>query len=428
MHKSHHLPLVGMRIIKSAVAVSICLIISTFLNREEMRIYSSLAALWCIQPYYGDMKKNALQRICGTAVGSVYGVVVTFLEICVLDIRGTIPGFLLVSVFIVLVLWTTVCLKVQTSSYYSCVVFLSITVAHITDSNPWMFIVHRISETLLGIVVGILINAAHLPRKKQRDILFVAGMDGVLLNMKEEMTPYSRVQLNRMLDDGALITISTIRTPGSVMEAAEGLRFRLPVIVMDGAAMYDLKKMEFLHANDIPQDLVHQCSKHFEKHGVQCFINGVLDNVLIIYHGELKNEAERDIFKRLHTSPYRNYVDQRYYDERSLVLYLLAVGPTEKMQQIYDEFLTSGLAEQVRLRFYPSARYPGFSFIRVYEKDASRQNMLEQLKKDLGVTKTVTFGKIDGETDVVLHDESGNRVVKVLGRMYQPYIWEKTKK
>ena len=51
--------------------------------------------------------------------------------------------------------------------------------------------------------------------------------------------------------------------------------------------------------------------------------------------------------------------------------------------------------------------------------------MLELLKQDLGVEKAVTFGSIEGQADVVLQDDTGNRVVKVLERMYEPYLWEK---
>ena len=44
MH-DHALPHVGLRMVKSAAAVLICLLVSMLVNREEMRIYSSIAAL-----------------------------------------------------------------------------------------------------------------------------------------------------------------------------------------------------------------------------------------------------------------------------------------------------------------------------------------------------------------------------------------------
>lgn len=42
MH-DHALPHVGLRMVKSAAAVLICLLVSMLVNREEMRIYKSEA-------------------------------------------------------------------------------------------------------------------------------------------------------------------------------------------------------------------------------------------------------------------------------------------------------------------------------------------------------------------------------------------------
>ena len=55
-------------------------------------------------------------------------------------------------------------------------------------------------------------------QKKQKDILFVAGMDETLLSGKEQLSPYSQVEINRMLEDGANFTVFTGRTPGSLVE------------------------------------------------------------------------------------------------------------------------------------------------------------------------------------------------------------------
>ena len=56
MH-DHALPHVGLRMVKSAAAVLICLLVSMLVNREDMRIYSSIAALLCVQPYVEDTKR-----------------------------------------------------------------------------------------------------------------------------------------------------------------------------------------------------------------------------------------------------------------------------------------------------------------------------------------------------------------------------------
>lgn len=69
----HTVPPIGMRMVKTAAAVLICLAGVHGRGPEDMRIYSSIAALLCVQPYAEDTKRMAIQRIVGTAIGSVFG-------------------------------------------------------------------------------------------------------------------------------------------------------------------------------------------------------------------------------------------------------------------------------------------------------------------------------------------------------------------
>ena len=82
----HTVPPIGMRMVKTAAAVLICLLVSMAVDREDMRIYSSIAALLCVQPYAEDTKRMAIQRIVGTAIGSVFGIATLLLEMA-LDIQ-----------------------------------------------------------------------------------------------------------------------------------------------------------------------------------------------------------------------------------------------------------------------------------------------------------------------------------------------------
>ena len=419
----HMLPPVGMRMVKSALAVLICLLVSLLVDREDMRIYSSIAALLCVQPYAEDTKRMAIQRTVGTAIGSVFGIAVLLLEMAFLDIRGTLAGYVLVAAVIVPVIWISVALKAANAAALSGIVFLSITVTHVTDASPWIFAWYRVSETLLGIAVGIAVNAFQIPRRKRRDVLFVSGLDGVLLTERERLTPYGLVQLNRMIDDGMQFTLATMRTPASVRETVRDLRFRLPIIVMDGAALYDMGQKRYLHACVLPQALALRCEAVFRAQGVHCFLNGVLDDNLMIYYGEFHNDVERKIFEKLRTSPYRNYVSRSYYRDCPL-LYLMGIDRTERVQALYDALAAEGLLDQVKARFYASADYPGYSYLKLYERSASREAMLERLKGELGVERSVMVTSLDGCGDVVVRG-GVNQAVKRLERLYEPYIWER---
>ena len=51
--------------------------------------------------------------------------------------------------------------------------------------------------------------------------------------------------------------------------------------------------------------------------------------------------------------------------------------------------------------------------------------MLNQLKADLGVEKSVSIGSADGQADVVFSRNDSNTVVHRLERMYEPFFWER---
>lgn len=251
MLRQQHIPVIGLRIIKSSISVALCFAIAYVRGNDGIVFYSLLSALWCVQMYRTNTKKNALQRFSGTVIGALYGLLfllilrklqVSKTAISANEETAFIIQATLVSVLIIFVLYTTVLLNKKQASYFSCVVFLSIAVNHITDMNPYQFVWNRFLDTCIGIGVGIFVNDFSLPLKKKKDILFVSGLDDTLLNENANLTDYSKVELNRMLDEGLQFTISTIRTPASLMEPVRDIHLNLPVIAMDGAVLYDMEE------------------------------------------------------------------------------------------------------------------------------------------------------------------------------------------
>ena len=73
------LPKVGMRIIKSAVAVFLCFLVYLF-RQDGVPFYSVIAAVLCMQPYVSHSVRVALNRCIGTLIGGVFGTLVLLFE------------------------------------------------------------------------------------------------------------------------------------------------------------------------------------------------------------------------------------------------------------------------------------------------------------------------------------------------------------
>lgn len=415
------LPPIGARIVKSALGAAICMLIS-FL-RELLPIgggipfYSVLAVLWCMQPYTTTTLTMAKQRTIGTFVGAAYGLV--FLRFFQqFPWVGKHVVYLCACAMLIVILYTTVLLNKRNASYFSCVVFLTIAINHSFDTNPYLFVFNRVLDTLVGIGVGVGLNVIHMPIKKGDSTLYVSGIDSVLVSSRETMIPYNKVELNRLIARGAHFTVSTIRTPASMLDLLSGIDLKLPVIAMDGAVLYDIKENRYLDTVPLSRETAQIAERIIDEEGAHTFVNALYDNTLHIYYGVFCNDAERDMFEKLRRSPYRNYTKKCCRTEQEQVLYLMVLAPDAQIQRICRR-LQAELGGRIRITTAPAAEYPGYTYLKLYDQAARKDNMIEILRQRTGVKRVVTVGSIPGAYDIFVSDDGGNAAVKAIKKMYR---------
>lgn len=421
-------PKIGARIIKSAIAVFLCYVVNYFRGESGIVFYSQLSVLWCIQSYVSATRKNARQRIAGTLVGAVFGLVVLlFYGILKSNFNlGAVTLYVIqavvTSLSVIMVLYTTVVLKKKQASYFSCVVFLSIVVIHFADANPFLFTLNRFIDTMVGIVIGVFVNLFHLPRKQHKDILFISGLDDTLLNADYHINDYCKVELNRMIDEGLNFTLSTMRPPASIIEPMKDIKLKLPVIAMDGAVLFDANEKRFLEKIEMEISDSKKIKELFEDNGIIYFANVVIDDTLLIYfnHSEINplDEMQRKLVKDLRKSPYRNYINRPLPPGEKVVYYMLFY-PNEKAEKIHELLCNRKINDECKVLKYPSRDYPGYSYIKVFHKNAEKANMVELLKRRTGIQKVITFGTIPAKYDHVVREGDTNEVVHKIKRLFE---------
>ncbi|MBQ0000425.1 MAG: HAD hydrolase family protein, partial [Clostridiales bacterium] len=386
-----HIPRIGKRIVKSAIGVWLCYLIHKLRNGSGIIFYSQLAVLWCIQPYVKDSLKNGIQRTVGTLIGAFYGLIVIFISVYCFPafFRMELCYGTLIAVSVLMVLYTTVVLNKKSASYFSTVVLLSIVVNHIGDSNPFLFVWNRVLDTMIGIVLGVGINMFRIPRKKRKDILFISGIDETLLDEKEMISPYSKIELNRMLDEGANFTVSTMRTPASVIDALDGIHWKLPLIVMDGAALFDMKERIFLKTVKMERKLCGEIRGFLAKWNQNYFMNIVIDGVLVISCPDISTDTEKSIYNTLRKSPYRNFVRKDLSEDGDL-LYFMCIGEKAKMDLLYEDLQNQTYYTKLKTLYYPSTYYPGQMYLKIYDQNATKDQMVTYLKELTGAKQTLS--------------------------------------
>ncbi len=276
----------------------------------------------------------------------------------------------------------------------------------------------RIVRSVIAVALGFVVNSFHLPRKKNRDVLYVSGLDDTLLGSGQKLSSYSKMELNRVIDEGAQFTVATLRAPASIREFLEGVHLKLPVVAMDGAVLYDMKENSFLMSYQMSYRQAKRIIDLLDKRKCSYFTNVVIEDMLVIYYGELQNDAQKGIYEQMRRSPYRNYV-KRPLPEGEEVIYFMLIEKEDVAQKLY-EGLKEEAGEDYRMICYPSAEYPGYNYIKIYHKDASREHMLQNLQALLDMDKRVTFGSIKGKYDVYIENSDRNVMVKELKKQFEP--------
>lgn len=417
----------GQRIIRSVIAVWLCFVIYICRGKQGYVIFSAIAAMNGIQPYTKDMKPVVLKRIASTFIGAVWGLLLILLEREVITDGATneILHCFLISLGVGALIYFTVLLKVEDWAYLSAVTFMSITISYLLQADPYIYALHRMLDTLIGVAVAELVNRMQLPRSRKVNTLFVSTIGRSILGENNQLSAHSRVGLNRMIEDGAKFTISTMETQARVRELLPGVNLRYPIIVMDGAALYSMKTMEYLRTVPMPEENARCLMDWLNDESLPFFAGSVTQNLLIDYYKELANDAMKCLYEQSRLSPYRNFL-QADEDVYKNILLVQVVAPEADIDAAMLK-----MNKQSRCGDYRTVKQgcdiEGYALLKIHDIHASRENMLQELELLMGTENTLTFGGIPGKYDVYIEDANRDLLVKELRKRFEPVDWKNLK-
>lgn len=443
-----YFPRVGMRMVKTALAVCICFFIYILRGEEGVPVFSTIAAIICMQPHVDNSRQAAFNRIVGTLVGAAFALLILYL-IRFIPWQYRYFKYVVISFSVIPVMYVTVLLKKTGASALAGIVLLSICLSN-GGQPPITDAVNRSVETIIGILVSLGVNSAHLPRRREKDCLFVTGFDGALYDEKSGITPYVLFELNQLLQEGMPFTIATERTPASLLSDIKNLDLNLPVIAMDGAVLYDVKDKRYLATNGLDRELADAICAHADKKGYHYFRNVVWQNVLLIYYNDFKDfksEAEKQTYLSNRRSPYRNYVNGEV-PEDGIVVYILLVLKDGEADELEAELEEMDTKRELHFLRDKSETPEGYCHLKIYHKNATKEYMLQRLMEGLPQKKYVAFGSNKNDLSMLAaaelsfatadaipeavaaaHEQlrgiDGDSVVRRMARLYKRLPWQK---
>ena len=151
-HRRH----IGMRIVKTVIAVFVCGVLAW--ARGESGFYSMIAAVVCVQNTAGKTIESSINRMIGTLIGGVAGVVVVYAMDALGILYLELVRYALSALLLIPIIELCLAIKKPGCAAMACIVFLCVTVNHSVGDTPAIYSIDRLFETLVGVALACCID------------------------------------------------------------------------------------------------------------------------------------------------------------------------------------------------------------------------------------------------------------------------------
>ncbi len=427
-------PRIGMRIIKTMIAVFlsisiflILLLIDKARGKELGNVDDTTALYNMYTPFFAGIaaaytlhrdKKSSYQQAKIRSLGSIIGGIVGMFVIMFVEyifktllhvdennfILYKLIEFTIVSLGIIPLICIAVAVKQNTAVFISCLTYLSVTISIRNGGMEiWLFALNRILSTLVGIGIALLVSNFALFRRKNKDILFVSSLDNNFLT-QGNMNPYIKYKLNNLYYKEMPLIFATTRTMSTLKNVFEDIDADIPMVVMNGAAIYHPDKDEYEYVNKIDDVAEKYIEKQLLNHEMNAFRYIIDDNMLHCYYKQIKNDGEKAYYKQGRKNRFDNFVKADLLDELDIALYII-IDKKENIDSLYESLNNPEYNKMYDLITYRFDEIEGdYWYLKINNKSSRKENQINKIKEIKKFDKTIVCGS--GKTDIKLIEES----------------------
>ncbi len=417
-----YFPPLGQRIMKTSLAVFICLMFYWLRGYRggEMPAEACITAIICMQPYVHDTAAYARDRFIGSFIGAFWGLMF-LLVLLVFPNLGKTPLLLypMMGVGVLISLYSAVVMRRPDTSGQAAIVFICVVIAYPEIEAPLQQAFHRMLDVLVGTAAAIGVNVLRWPREKRRDRLFFVRTRDIVPDQLAQMHSAVLFRLNYLFNDGAKICLMSEHAPAFLLSQLGNARVNVPLIVMDGAGIYDAQENEYLAVETLPSASSAWLMERLNELNASYFVYTVHNHRTCIFHQGRLSKGEKLVYDRMKRSPYRHYLEGDSFNPEEIVCIKVIAATVETdgiLVSLHDALPHWGLRAAMRAQ----AGLPGSGSLYFYSADATMERAEERLlcmlrEKEADLQPVEMFSATGYATE---HDAV--HLVQELGKSYEP--------
>ena len=221
--------------------------------------------------------------------------------------------------------------------------------------------------------------------------LYLSDLDGTLLGPDARLSDFTIETLNALGRRGLHFTVATARTAATVLKILEPLELSIPLVLMNGAQIYDRATGRYLHVEYIHPSAVAAVTGILDRHGVTGFMYGLQEHKLSTYYERLETEPLRKFVLQRETLYNKVFTPVNSFAESvdRGILYFVLLDQYDRLAPIRDAMESvPGLATA----FYSDIYSDSCWYLEVFNDRVSKGNAAMRLREMLGYHRMVGFG------------------------------------
>lgn len=233
--------------------------------------------------------------------------------------------------------------------------------------------------------------------------LYISDLDGTLLNENALLSEETEKELNLLIEKGINFTVATARTYATVEKMLKNVNISVPVVLMNGVAIFDLKTKKYVSVQKISDNgknvLFETIRKYIHSGFVFCIDN---DELSTFYENTNSPNAKQFIEERerLYKKKFTKVNSFNECMNKNVVYYSI----NDKKEKLKEAYNAISKCTDLHVEFYRDIYNTEHWYLEVCSSEASKKNAVNTLRKLFGFDHIISFG--DNLNDIPMFEAS----------------------
>lgn len=231
--------------------------------------------------------------------------------------------------------------------------------------------------------------------------LYVTDLDGTLMRDDKTISDRSVEMINRLIQEGILITYATARSIYSASEITEKINFKIPVITRNGTALADGVTKKEIEIEVFQQEELLDIKKYVQKYKLPVFVTSYMDGREKMMYVTGRRNVGVEKFLDDHKKDERLYPvlsDNELW--KGNVCYFTFIGDREELDPLYFD-----VSQDKRWNcVYQKDKYEPEYWLEISAKNATKAKAIKKIQDKYQCDRVVVFG--DSLNDLSMFEEA----------------------